>query len=915
VSALLFEAGAQNAREAWVARYDGGGCSVDHASALTVDSAGNVYVTGYSRGIGTEYDYTTIKYDANGNIVWIARYDGTGNSNDQPRAIAVDSRGNVYVTGVSIGAGTDWDYATVKYDANGNLLWVARYNGFGSGIDLVHALGVDSQGNVYVTGASAGSGTSFDYATVKYDANGNQLWVARYNGPGNRSDYALALAVDGRGDVYVTGYSFGAGTKSDYATVKYDANGNQLWVARYNGRENDPFFSDDIATAIATDSQGNVYVTGYSRGADFDTDYLTIKYDANGNRLWAVRYDGPDNGGDLAKSIAVDSQGNVYVAGNSARNAHLDYATVKYDANGNQLWDARYMSSGYDVSEVSGMTLDSQGNIYVTGFISDLNSGQDYATVKYDANGNQLWDARYSGAGNGNDKAYGLAVDNQGHVYVTGASWGESLGFDYATVKYDANGNPLWVNRYDGRGSSTDVAYATAVDDQGNVYVAGYSDRSDTGRDYTTAKYDANGNLLWVRRYNGSGNRDDEARAIAVDGQGNVYVTGYAWENLGMELVTMKYDTNGALLWINRLATQLDELVLAIRVDSLGNVYVAGTSFSSVNWNYLTVKYDTSGNRLWLRTYNGSGDGDDRARSIAVDDLGNVYVTGYSVGAGTGRDYATVKYDANGNLLWVARYHSAGNRNDEAYAVAVDGGGHVYVTGYSVGAGTGRDYATVKYDANGNLLWVARYHSAGSANDEAFALALDSQGNAYVTGYSTGAGTGRDFLTIKYSADGAPLWARRYNGAANNDDVASAIVVDSLGNVSVTGYSTGVGTGRDYATLQYDANGNRLWLKRYNGTGNRNDEARALAVDRFGNVYVTGLSVSADTGIDYAIVKYVQTPVGDVDGDGCVNDSDLMQVLSAFGQSRPDLPEDQNGDDVVDDADLLAVLFNFGSGC
>ncbi|MBA3726190.1 MAG: SBBP repeat-containing protein, partial [Armatimonadetes bacterium] len=164
--------------------------------------------------------------------------------------------------------------ATIKYDSNGNQLWAARYNGPGSRWDEARALAVDGAGNVYVTGYSWSDATREDYATIKYDSNGNQLWVARYNGPWNDYDAAYALAVDGVGNVYVTGGSYGVGTATDYATIKYDSNGNQLWVARYNGPGNDI----DAAYALAVDGAGNVYVTGGSQGARTDYDYATIKY-------------------------------------------------------------------------------------------------------------------------------------------------------------------------------------------------------------------------------------------------------------------------------------------------------------------------------------------------------------------------------------------------------------------------------------------------------------------------------------------------------------------------------------------------------------------------------------------------------------------------------------------------------------
>jgi hypothetical protein len=432
---------AETATEEWVATYNGPGNSGDWANAMALDGSGNVYVTGYSIGSGTGRDYATIKYDTNGNQLWAARYNGSGNDKDMSSAIAVDASGNIYVTGQSYGSGTYPDYATIKYDTNGNQLWVARYNGPGNSGDYAEAIAVDTSGNVYVTGWSVGSGTHIDYATVKYDANtGEQLWVARYNGPANDWDDAYAIAVDGSGNVYVTGLSVGSGTSYDYATVKYDTNGNQLWVARYNGPGN----SDDYAEAIAVDGSGNVYVTGRSDGSP---DYATIKYDTNGNQLWVARYNGPASNIDFAYAIAVDGSGNVYVTGKSIGiGTDGDYATIKYDTSGNELWVARYNGPGdYSSDLAQAIAVDGSGNVYVTGYSIGSGTSYDYATVKYDTNGNQLWVARYNGPGNSDDHAEAIAVDTSGNAYVTGGSWGSGSRSDYATIKYSQfSPTPTW---------------------------------------------------------------------------------------------------------------------------------------------------------------------------------------------------------------------------------------------------------------------------------------------------------------------------------------------------------------------------------------------------------------------------------------------------------------------------------------
>ena len=426
VSAPVF---AQSVDTAWVRRYNGSGDSIDEAFAIAVDGSGNVYVTGESYG-----DYATIKYYPDGDTAWVRRYNGPGNSTDYARAIAVDGSGNVYVTGNSSGSGTSSDYCTIKYKPNGDTAWVRRYNGPGDTTDGARAVAVDGSGNVYVTGGSEGSGTDYDYATIKYYPNGDTAWVRRYNGLGNSTDYAFAIAVDGSGNVYMTGKSCGSGSlyDYDYATIKYYPNGDTAWLRRYNGPGN---FGDE-AHAIALDGSGYVYVTGFSLGSGTSYDYATIKYYPNGDTVWVRRYNAV-NGNDGAYAVSVDG-------------------------------------SGY---------------VYVTGYSLGGGINNDYATIKYYPNGDTAWVRRYNGPGNWDDFAYAIAVDGSGNVYVTGESEGSGTNYDYATIKYYPDGDTAWVRRYNGPGNSTDYAFAIAVDGSGNVYVTGYSYGSGTNVDYATIKY------------------------------------------------------------------------------------------------------------------------------------------------------------------------------------------------------------------------------------------------------------------------------------------------------------------------------------------------------------------------------------------------------------------------------------------
>jgi len=425
---------AQSVDTAWVRRYNGPGDSLDHGLAMAVDGSGNVYVTGASMGSASGDDYATIKYYPNGDTAWVRRYNGPGNNSDVAFGIALDGSGNVYVTGGSVGSGTDRDYATIKYDPDGDTAWVRRYNGEGDSHDVALAIAVDGAANVYVTGESFGGfGTDYDYATIKYYPNGDTAWVRRYDGPADSSDWAQDVEVDGSGNVYVTGWSYDNATNYDYATIKYYSNGDVAWVRRYNG----PGDSTDYAQVMAVDSSGNAYVTGHSHGGVTSLDFATIKYYPNGDTAWVRRYNGPGNKWDWAFGIAVDGSGNVHVAGFSEGiGSDQDYATVKYNSDGDTAWVRRYNGPANKHDLAGALAVDDSGNVCVTGWSRTSLTEDDYITVKYYPNGDTAWLRSYNGPANGHDWGGPIAVDGSGNVYVTGCSYGNGTDGDYATLKY-----------------------------------------------------------------------------------------------------------------------------------------------------------------------------------------------------------------------------------------------------------------------------------------------------------------------------------------------------------------------------------------------------------------------------------------------------------------------------------------------
>ncbi len=430
-------------------------------------------------------------------------------------------------------------------------------------------------------------------------------------------------------------------------------------------------------------------------------------------------------------------------------------------------WVRRYNGRSNQSDWPYAMVLDASGNIYVSGYSMDSVSSADYATVKYRPNGDTAWVRRYNGPGNDWDQAVSIGVDAHGNVFVSGYSPQSStppFNQDYATVKYDSTGSEVWVKRYNGTANGDDYVYANAVDLSGNVYVTGKGQQTGTNADYTTIKYYPNGDTAWVRRYNGMNNSYDEAHAIAVDDSGYVYVTGYADEG-GSQVInatTVKYAPNGNVVWVSSYNAGFD-YGTTIAVDHSGYVYVTGYSGMGASYDYFTVKYRSNGDTAWTRRYNGPANDWDEAVALALDDFGNVYVTGFSFGIETYRDYLTIKYDSTGTELWAARYNGPGNNTDQPSDMAVDGFGNVYVTGFSMGSGTSSDYATVKYNSQGKEVWVARYNDPTNGTDEAEAIAIDANYNIYVTGYSWGSGTVGDYTTIKY--------VQILHGDANGDKV------------------------------------------------------------------------------------------------------------------------------------------------
>ena len=857
---VVLQPGFAAVNEAWVQRYSNVVSNANDSGLKVVsDAVGNVIVAGSTDTKMTGTDVFIIKYSGrDGSIIWQQRYNGPENSFDSVTALVLDRDDNVVLTGVSYNINSREDFFTVKYTAaTGALLWQQRYNGPSNSYDFATAMTVDGDDNVVVTGYSANSlnHSEYDYYTAKYaGANGALLWEQRYNGPANKSDYPSTIAVDQSGNVVVSGTSAIEGTSLDfdYYTAKYAAeNGALLWERRQEVGQN----GADHGLRVAVDFNGDVVLT-----SERNHDIYTVKYAAtDGALLWERRYSGAGNRADRPTAVSVDSKGDVIVTGISGP----DYYTAKYaGTNGALLWEQWHNCGGPSFFLDAALALDDNGNVVVTGHCGP-EYYPDYQTIKYAAvDGALVWQKRYNGPANRSDFAFAVATDRNGDVIVTGYSSNTENNIDCYTAKYAGfDGTLLWDQRYGGPANNRDEPTGAAVDVNGNVIVTGTS-RNWLNSDYYTAKYAAaSGALIWEKRYNGPGDNEDYPFAVAIDSAGNAFVTGCS----EADYYTAKYAAvDGRLLWEKRYDGPINSVdqARALAVDRHGNVVVTGGSSGiGGDLDYYTAKYAAAdGALLWEKRYNGPADRYDEALAVAIDISGDVIVTGTSVGNGTNGAYYTAKYAAiDGALLWEKRYNGRPYGENVARAVAVDQSGNVVVTGSS-GNGPPQfdfDYYTAKYAAiDGALLWQRRYNGPGSSFDHGRAVAIDSSGNVVVTGGSHNTNQYSDYYTAKYAAnDGALLWEKRYNGPTDRDDYAVALVLDGSGNTIVTGSSED-----DYYTAKYTAaDGTLVWEQRYRGPANGSDRPAGLAVDTNGSVVVAGSS-DGDSWFDhipdYATVFY-----------------------------------------------------------
>lgn len=428
----------------------------------------------------------------------------------------------------------------------------------------------------------------------------------------------------------------------------------------------------------------------------------------------------------------------------------------------------------------------------------------------------QRWVYRYDGVGSGLDQAVTMVQGPDGTIYIGGQSKGDGTSADMIVIALSSAGEEVWVYRYNGPASKKDYCAQVACGPDGNIYAVG-SSRDENGL-YTilVVSLDAQGEERWVYLFDKQERYNDLLGAsLAFGPDGNIYIG--AWGNStegdkGRETMVVSLTTAGEERWVYETNTASQESLWEIACGDDGNVYMSMTyaDATSNSSDLQVMSVDSSGIERWSYVYDGTGEDADSGYGITVGSDGNVYVTGYSMGAGwDDEDVIVISLNSLGEERWVHRYDGPSSGGDAGYAVVYGPDDNLYVCGEAkVGSTTyDSDFLVLSLDTEGQQRWVYRYNGPKNSQDDGYRLVCGQDGNIYAAGYSTGNETGKDYVVVSLDPEqGKERWVYRYNGPANREDELWPIIFGEDGNIYAAGVSDGGETSEDIAVVSLDRN-------------------------------------------------------------------------------------------------------------
>jgi len=419
---------------------------------------------------------------------------------------------------------------------------------------------------------------------------------------------------------------------------------------------------------------------------------------------WVNRQNGTANSFDIAGNMFLDEQSNAYVYSTITNTGSMtDISAVKYSSEGNLIWQYVYSSPGID--QLQDVYKDTLNNSYITGYTQD--SGQiKLLTVKLNPQGSAVWTKITSVVNHENLISHSITLDNYGNIFVLLDAKDINSGLtDFIIIKYNQSGNIL-SQKIEVAGAGCSYNGIKIISDlQGNVFAGVNYLTSSTISDILILKFDNDLNDVYGSITNWNASSDD-----------------------GMVDMKLSFDNN---------------IIVTSRVTDINN-----------SADILTFKMQNSnGWHIWRQIYNGAGNNIDLPYSVTTDTQNNILVTGYARNSNVigSEDIITLKYDANGNLLWSKIYNDSTNGIDQGYSVCTDAQNNVYVGGTADYGNVRNGYITLKYDAEGNFLWKSTYRYITLSEDFIYKIAVNNSQDIFVSGISFSNTTDYDVATIKYA--------------------------------------------------------------------------------------------------------------------------------------------------------------------
>lgn len=840
-------AAAVTAVEEWVARSPGGsgtlpfhpGCPVVApipprvGNVMATDGDDNAYVVG-CKTYGVDLEFQVVRYSATGEVVWWHAFGGTAGTYDGAHAVTLDTSGNVLAVGHVTETVGGRNYATIKYDRDGHVLWLRTYSSAGTSHDSAYRVATDASDNVYVTG---NGGTGY-IVTVKYSPDGERLWVRRF-GNVHGANTPTQLKVDPFGNAIVAGMISRPNGRTDILILKYDSQGELLWSVQRTGTGS---LANHAANDLAIDAAGNVHVAGgiVNTPAGYG-DFFAAKYAPDGSELWLSTYVGVATQSESAVAMALGVDGGVVLTGGSGGRP----VTVKFDADGQRLWVATTGVGTFGSGSGKHVATDAVGNVWVA-----ASSGSQFpayvSLFKYAPDGTLVRNSDYVRPGG---DVYGLALDSaDGAALLTTESYlyEPREAYVLALTRTDADGGVAWIaaapmnhdldeSAGGGWGNS-----AMVEDSDGGLYVAGGS-YNGYGEDSMLLKFSPAGALAWRRVFDDPPYGSGRMNGVAVHPQGGVVVTGR--RNDGD--YTRRYAADGTLLWHASQCNGGSGLCsgTAVAVDADGNTVVVGSGKVG-SWNdAFVVKYDADGALLWTRSHGGAGGRDDAALRVAIDADGSIVVLAQVLTTAANQDMATLKYATDGTLLWSALYDGEAQRTDYPVELAIDATGAITIVG-NVGAAAASyatKVATVRYGPDGDRRWATEHGSGQISEDEASGLDVNDHGEVVVAAivrHPTGSVDRQTLAALRYGTDGALRWTGLHRGPDDKASYAPSAAFMPGGRVVLSGRVIRADFKTDVAIAAFEADGSARWSHVWAGAAGEYDSGAGLLASPDGAVSV-----------------------------------------------------------------------------